>query len=240
VTRAVLLDFGGTLDSDGLHWSTQFADAFAAAGLEVERSVLDRAFLAADRALSGQPDIADLDLEAHVGRQARLMLEQLGAFGDPGSAEAVRAAFISRTRTCLARARELLTRHQKRCRFGLVSNFTPNLHRIVRDAGLAELVPVVACSETEGVGKPDPRLFELALSRLGVPPGRAAMIGDSLASDIAPAKGLGLRTCWIRGDRVFVPADEGAADHQVGSLAGAFEALQEEGFFDEGRDHRRG
>jgi putative hydrolase of the HAD superfamily len=238
MTTAVLLDFGGTLDSDGLHWSTQFADAFAAAGLEVERSVLDRAFLAADRALSELPDIADLDLDGHVGRQARLMLEQLGLELD--GAEAVRAAFVTKARTCLARARSLLARHKDSCRYGLVSNFTPNLHRIVRDAGLAELVPVVACSETEGVGKPDPRLFELALARLGVPPERAAMVGDSLASDIAPAKRLGLRTCWIRRDRVFVPADEGAADHQVGSLVEAFEALREVGFFDEGRDHRRG
>jgi len=230
MSRALLLDFGGTLDSDGLHWSTQFARAFAAADLRVEREELDRAFLAADRELCAQPDIAELGLEEHVGRQAGLMLERLGL--DAGQRDAVARAFVERSREHLRRSRELLLARSGTCRFGLVSNFTPNLHRIVEEEGLGELLEVVACSETEGVSKPDAELFRRALSRLGARADRAAMVGDSLASDIAPAHDLGLRTCWIRGDRVFVAADEGSADHVVSSLAGALQALAGAGFFE--------
>ncbi len=64
--RGILVDFGGTLDSEGLHWSTQFALAFAAAGQPVERATLDRAFLTADRALEQRPGVEELSYGAHV------------------------------------------------------------------------------------------------------------------------------------------------------------------------------
>lgn len=230
MSRALLLDFGGTLDSDGLHWSTQFARAFEAAGLGVERGALDRAFLAADRELCAEPDVAALGLEEHVTRQAGLMLERLGL--GTGQRDVVARAFVERSREHLRRSRDLLLARSGGCRFGLVSNFTPNLHRIVAEEGLGDLLEVVACSETEGVSKPDPELFRRALARLGASAARAAMVGDSLASDIAPAHALGLRTCWIRGDRVFVAADEGSADHVVSSLDEALCTLAGAGFFE--------
>jgi FMN phosphatase YigB (HAD superfamily) len=221
----VLLDFGGTLDSDGLHWSTQFARAFDGAGLLVERATLDRAFLAADRELAAQPDIAELDLDRHVQRHAALMLGQLSSDPgpDPDLAARVTGVFLAAARTQLERSREVLVRYRGRFRYGMVSNFTPNLHRILEQTGLGGLFDAVLCSAIEGVAKPDPAIFRLALERLGGSEKSAAMVGDSLVSDIMPAKALGLTTCWIRGDRVFGRGDEGAADHVVGNLVEALE-----------------
>jgi len=68
------------------------------------------------------------------------------------------------------------------------------------------------------VAKPNPEIFRWALSRLGISPRATAMIGDSLPSDIMPAKALGLTTVWLKGDVVFGPADEGAADYVVPNL----------------------
>jgi HAD superfamily hydrolase (TIGR01509 family) len=221
---ALLLDFGGTLDSDGEHWSTQLAHAFSAARLDVDRAALDQAFLAADRALSSLAGVAELGLEAHATEQARRMLDHL-ALDAAGRAERIGALFARRARTSLRRSIELLGAQRGRRRLALVSNFTPNLERIAREVGLRELLDVIVCSAVEGVRKPDAAIFALALERLGVVPSSATMIGDSLASDIAPAKALGLRTIWIRGDRIFVPADESTADHVVGSLADALAVL---------------
>jgi 4-nitrophenyl phosphatase len=44
------------------------------------------------------------------------------------------------------------------------------------------------------VGKPQPPLFRIALRRLGLAPGEAAMVGDSVESDIAGGRGAGMRT----------------------------------------------
>ncbi|HEX6211940.1 MAG TPA: HAD-IIA family hydrolase, partial [Methylomirabilota bacterium] len=44
------------------------------------------------------------------------------------------------------------------------------------------------------VGKPEPPLFRIALRRLGLAPSQAAMVGDSVESDIAGGRSAGLRT----------------------------------------------
>ncbi|MBN2086152.1 MAG: HAD family hydrolase [Anaerolineales bacterium] len=49
-----------------------------------------------------------------------------------------------------------------------------------------------------GIGKPDPRAHRAAITALGAEPRSAWMIGDDWECDIAPAKGLGMRTAWIR------------------------------------------
>jgi len=54
-------------------------------------------------------------------------------------------------------------------------------------AAAAGVTPVV-------VGKPEPPLFRMALARLGLTPGEAAMVGDSVPSDIRGARAVGMRT----------------------------------------------
>jgi putative hydrolase of the HAD superfamily len=225
--NAVLLDFGGTLDADGVHWSTQLAAAFDASGVSVERSALDRAFVEVDDELERWPPIAGCSLEEHGVEQARRMLGRLGI--DEGTAPAIGRAFALRAGEQLRRSAELLSAARSssnrsrddRPRFGVVSNFTTNLERILRDAGLDRLVDVVVCSEAVGLRKPDLAIFRLALDRLGARADEAAMIGDSLRADMAPARALGLMTIWLHGDGVFGGGDPSAVDHEVRSLAAA-------------------
>jgi len=63
---------------------------------------------------------------------------------------------------------------------------------------MAKLVSAVADSARLGFGKPDPRIFQAALKSLGAAPADAAMVGDSLEKDCAPAHALGLKTVWYR------------------------------------------
>jgi HAD superfamily hydrolase (TIGR01450 family) len=63
------------------------------------------------------------------------------------------------------------------------------------------------------VGKPEPPLFRIALRRLGLEPTQAAMVGDSVESDIAGGRGVGMRTVLYAPDG----AAAGAADVVVGS-----------------------
>jgi 4-nitrophenyl phosphatase len=67
-------------------------------------------------------------------------------------------------------------------------DFLPGCGAIVAAvAAAAGVVPVV-------VGKPEPPLFRIALRQLGVAPQAAAMVGDSVTSDIAGARAVGMRT----------------------------------------------
>ena len=48
-----------------------------------------------------------------------------------------------------------------------------------------------------GITKPDPRLFQHALSWPGLVSKPAWMVGDNFESDIRPAAALGLSTAWL-------------------------------------------
>ena len=54
----------------------------------------------------------------------------------------------------------------------------------------------LAVSADLGIRKPNPAIFLHALSALGIPPEQAAMVGDSLRTDILGAQQLGIFTVW--------------------------------------------
>ncbi len=62
---------------------------------------------------------------------------------------------------------------------------------------LAEAIAVAGGARPVGIGKPEPPLFQFAAERLHCQPYQAAMVGDSLASDIAGGRAAGMFTIWI-------------------------------------------
>jgi putative hydrolase of the HAD superfamily len=65
----------------------------------------------------------------------------------------------------------------------VVSNWDVALHGYLEQLGLAGRFEAVVTSAEAGAPKPDPRIFELALERLRVPPERALHVGDSEADE---------------------------------------------------------
>ncbi|MGB0715949.1 MAG: HAD family hydrolase [Phycisphaerae bacterium] len=71
----------------------------------------------------------------------------------------------------------------------------------------------VVCSESTRSYKPDPIIFQEALRVMGVRPERCCHLGDSLASDIAGARDVGIPAIWIKREkRIFDGSDERSAD----------------------------
>ena len=60
----------------------------------------------------------------------------------------------------------------------MVSNWDCALHEHVERVGLSHLFTTIVASAEAGAEKPDPRIFRLALERLGVDPARALHVGD--------------------------------------------------------------
>jgi putative hydrolase of the HAD superfamily len=87
-------------------------------------------------------------------------------------------------------------------RLGVVSNFEEWLERLLGHLGVLEIFDVRVISGLEGVEKPDPRIYRLALDRAGVEPGEAAFVGDSPEFDIDPPAAIGMYPVLIdRRDR---------------------------------------
>ena len=66
--------------------------------------------------------------------------------------------------------------------------------RKLRNAKIDSYFEHVIDSEMAGVKKPNPIIFELALSKANIAPENALMIGDSIEADILGAKALGVHT----------------------------------------------
>ena len=67
----------------------------------------------------------------------------------------------------------------------------------IRESGLEGLVGTVVISEEAGVSKPDPRIFEQALSQIQSSPSSTLFVGDNPEADILGAKGIGMPTAWV-------------------------------------------
>jgi haloacid dehalogenase superfamily, subfamily IA, variant 3 with third motif having DD or ED/haloacid dehalogenase superfamily, subfamily IA, variant 1 with third motif having Dx(3-4)D or Dx(3-4)E len=84
-------------------------------------------------------------------------------------------------------------------RLGLISNASDagNVQRLIDNAGLREYFDPILISAAVGLRKPNPRIFQLALTAWGLPPAAVVMVGDTLGADILGAQLAGLRHVWL-------------------------------------------
>jgi len=75
---------------------------------------------------------------------------------------------------------------------GVISNFEEWLDRLLADLAIRSYFPVRVISGIEGIEKPDPRIFRLAMERAGVDPERSVYVGDNPEFDIDPALAVGM------------------------------------------------
>jgi putative hydrolase of the HAD superfamily len=81
---------------------------------------------------------------------------------------------------------------------------------------LQHVFDIVVTYEDTGVRKPSPEPFQRALSRLGVRPDEALMVGDWPERDVQGAKALGMTTVFARyGDTFGIKEGESGADFDI-------------------------
>jgi putative hydrolase of the HAD superfamily len=113
-------------------------------------------------------------------------------------------------------------------RLGLLTNGACDLQREKIDgAGIGHYFDEIVISGDVGVGKPHRRVFETILSRLQVTPAEAVMIGNSLRTDVAGARDVGITTVWVNRDNS--PCDDEPPDVEISGLDGLRDILAERG-----------
>lgn len=84
----------------------------------------------------------------------------------------------------------------------VVSNGTTDQQtRKLKETGLSDHLDAWVISESAGVAKPEPRIFQMAAEAGGLTLDGAWMIGDSAEADIGGAHRLGLRNIWLSRSR---------------------------------------
>ena len=114
-------------------------------------------------------------------------------------------------------------------RMGIISDTGVTPGSIIRDHleghELLHYFTSTVFSDEVGYCKPDPRVFEKALNELKVRPEEAVHVGDLLRTDVAGAKGVGMKAVWVSeaGD---YPHGEYSPDFVIKRLPELVDALE--------------
>lgn len=107
-------------------------------------------------------------------------------------------------------------------RMAILTNGTVAVQQAKIDRfGLARFFECILIEEAVGAGKPDRRMYDVALEKLRIPASDVWMVGDNLVWDVAGAQRVGIRSVWfdvkggglprdseIRPDRIIRSATE--------------------------------
>jgi len=77
-------------------------------------------------------------------------------------------------------------------RLAIVSNWDLSLEDHCRDLGLTAYFDAIVGSQSVGHEKPDPRIFQITLQRLGVSPDQTIHVGDMYLSDVVGSRRAGI------------------------------------------------
>ncbi|MFL5736332.1 MAG: HAD family hydrolase [Actinomycetota bacterium] len=122
-----------------------------------------------------------------------------------------------------------LERLAGRYRLGVLANQPSIVRSALERDGVDRFFDVWGVSDDLGLSKPDPRLFEHALSAAGAEPSRTAMVGDRFDYDMVPARAAGMHTVWVlRGEAPDEPTEEQLAvpDVAIRTLTELSKALE--------------
>ena len=110
-----------------------------------------------------------------------------------------------------------------RFRLAVISNVDDDLFAATQPQ-LGVKFDQVITAQQAGAYKPSLKIFELALSRIGIPANHILHVGQSIYHDVIPAQSLGLATVWVnrpspRAGVGAVKSAKGRPDLEVSSLA---------------------
>jgi len=203
--RAILFDAGFTLT---FHDGARLAAYAAKAGVTVDAKALEeaeRSLRAEFRETEGvvMRTHADGGFSWHQHLYRRL-LALAEAPGEPESLDHAASVILHEHRASNAwrrigtGVRESLERLRSAgFKLAVVSNSEGTIEQMLTEIDLRELFTTVIDSSVVGFTKPDPRIFGLALERLGVEASEALMVGDSPSADVDGAHAVGIRAALI-------------------------------------------
>ena len=214
--RALLFDFGGTLDGNGVHWRDRTYRFLQQAYPEIDRETFDRVDRAAVYRLINSRSAPQLTLRETMDVIATGIYEALGL--DSDVKDRYVDFFCEGAKECLGRNRQWLATLRDRYRLGVISNNFGNTRGWCDEYNLSPLLDIVVDSTVVGVSKPEAGIFHAALTGISIVPEAAIYVGDTYSDDVVGAKGVGMRAAWLVGEEDKECPDASIVDVQLTTL----------------------
>lgn len=203
--KALVFDYGGTLDTGGRHWGKVLWHAYEDCAAPVTEDVFRQAYVYGERYLAANRIITPKHtFRDTLAEKIRLQLEWIGRREGTDLMKAYHGEILDRTYTFAKKNTEksvkVLSALAARYPMALVSNFYGNINTVLREFNFTGLFSHVIESAVVGIRKPDPRIFALGADSLNTKAEETLVVGDSHDKDIAPAHSIGCPTVWIKGE----------------------------------------
>ena len=235
--RALIFDFGGTLDGNGVHWLERTYQFIHEQNPEITREAFDEAdkatiteFAFGDSSIDwSYQDGSMLPIGAVASEYAaRCTLREtanaiaVGIYKRLGLSEQMKDEYVdwfcAGAAEHLENNRRWLETLHGSYKLAVISNNFGNTRGWCDEYGLTPLLEAIIDSTVLGIAKPDARIFQAALSELDVAPAHAIYVGDSYAADMVGGKNAGLWTAWFVGNQVKTCPDPTMVDVQLSHL----------------------
>lgn len=207
--QGVIFDYGGTIDTNSRHWAEVLWEKYKELQVPVDKPVFREAYVHGERTLARQPLVKPEDNFYDVLRiKTRVQMDWLVENGILPCEKAVAENYASRIAdACYAYVLEVLKRTRpvvktlsEHYKLVLVSNFYGNILAVLKDFGLDGFFSRIVESSVVGVRKPDPAIYRLGVEAMGLPAGQVLVVGDSFSKDVVPAKKVGCKVAWLKGE----------------------------------------
>lgn len=235
--RALVFDFGGTLDGNGIHWLERTYQFIRERCPEITREAFDKA----DKATVTEFALGDsshkwsyqdgsmLPIGATASEHAaRCNLRETadaiasGIYKRLALSEQMKDEYVDwfckGVAESLAENRRWLETLHDTYQLAVISNNFGNTRGWCDEYGLSALFRSIIDSTVLGIAKPDVRIFEAALSELDVAPNQAVYVGDSYAADMVGGKNAGMWTAWLVGKENKTCPDSSMVDVRLSHL----------------------
>lgn len=226
--KGVIFDYGGTLDTDGMHWFHVFRRAYAEHLPQVSEEQLREAYVYAERYLATHYVVEpDDDFLAMLCKKVRIQLSELHVGSESVGME-IASHCDMLVRKNMHQTRQVLETLSASYPMVLVSNFYGNIHSVLQSYEIDYYFKEVVESAVVGIRKPDPQIFTLGVEALDLAPDEVVVVGDSYSKDIVPAHTIGCHTAWLKGqgwNAADEPDDTSCADNIITTLSQVLEVV---------------
>jgi len=202
--KAILFDFGGTLDSDGCDWFTRIYRGIVKYAGPFDDHVFYRYAEQAVGQFSEREDTFHLTMNETVEKICayihKIMLDNNDLIADQWNPQTVADEFITEAGQKLHRNRQLLNKLSKNFRLGCISNNWGNVEGWCRQFDFHHYFETMIDSALVGSAKPDKKIFQAALDEMQLPAAACVYVGDKYECDIVGAHQVGMYSVWLNPD----------------------------------------
>ena len=205
MVKALIFDYGGTLDTNGCHWGKVLWHAYKEAGVPVDEENFRKAYVHGERTLATNRIITPSStFRDTLSEKIKLQMMWIENNGGPKILDKFHEAVLNGTYSVAKSNTEVsvkvLSALHEKFPIVLVSNFYGNIGVVLKEFGFNGIFKDIIESAVVGIRKPDPRIFSLGVEKLAASAEETMVVGDSYDKDILPANSIGCQTTWIKGE----------------------------------------